>query len=74
MFLTRGLNTSPSEEERIAFTNNTSADLLISLSFDKYPNEKASGLATYFYGSETHGIHSIVGEKFATIVQRELIA
>ena len=74
VFLTRGLNTSPSEEERIAFTNNTSADLLISLSFDRYLNEKASGLATYFYGSETHGIHSIVGEKFATIVQRELIA
>jgi len=38
------LNTSPSEEERIAFTNNTSADLLISLSFDRYPNEKQVGL------------------------------
>ena len=74
VFLTRGLNTAPSEDERIAFTNNTSADLLISLSVDRHSSGDANGLATYFYGSETHGIHSIVGEKFATIVQRELIA
>jgi N-acetylmuramoyl-L-alanine amidase len=74
VFLTRGLTTAPSEDERIAFTNNTSADLLISLSVDRHSSGAANGLATYFYGSETHGIHSIVGEKFATIVQRELIA
>jgi N-acetylmuramoyl-L-alanine amidase len=74
VFLTRGLNTSPSEEERITFANNTSADLLISLSVDRQDSDIANGLATYFYGSETHGIHSIVGEKFATIVQRELIS
>ncbi|NDD52052.1 MAG: N-acetylmuramoyl-L-alanine amidase, partial [Actinobacteria bacterium] len=74
VFLTRGLNTSPSEDERIAFANNTSADLLISLSVDRHNSQVANGLATFFYGSEMHGVHSIVGEKFATIVQRELIA
>ncbi|MBM3655884.1 MAG: N-acetylmuramoyl-L-alanine amidase [Actinobacteria bacterium] len=74
VFLTRGSRTSPTENERISFANNTAADLLISLSVDRHTNDAANGLATYFYGSEAHGIHSIVGEKFATIVQRELIA
>jgi N-acetylmuramoyl-L-alanine amidase len=74
VFLTRSANSAPTPQERINFANNTEADLVISLSVDQYQNEKAHGLATYFYGSDTHGIHSIVGEKFATIVQRELIA
>ena len=74
VFLTRSANSAPTPEERINFANNTEADLVISLSVDHYQNEKAHGLSTYFYGSDTHGIHSIVGEKFATIVQRELIA
>jgi N-acetylmuramoyl-L-alanine amidase len=74
VFLSRNVSTSPSESERIAFANNTDADLVISLSVDRYKNEKAEGLSTYFYGSDHHGIHSLVGEKFATIVQRELVA
>jgi N-acetylmuramoyl-L-alanine amidase len=74
VFLTRSASSTPSESERIAFANNTEADLVISLSVDSYPNEKAHGLSTYFYGNDLHGIHSLVGEKFATIVQRELIA
>jgi N-acetylmuramoyl-L-alanine amidase len=74
VFLTRSATSKPNPQEVIAFANNTEADLVISLSADTYGNEKASGLSTYFYGSELHGIHSVVGEKFATIVQRELIA
>ena len=74
VFLSRSLQSTPSESERIALANSTDADLVISLSVDKYPNEKAEGISTYFYGSELHGIHSIVGERFATIVQRELVA
>ena len=74
VFLSRNVSTSPSESERIAFANNTDADLVISLSVDRYKNEKAEGLSTYFYGSDHHGIHSLVGEKFVTIVQRELVA
>ena len=34
----------------------------------------AHGVATYFYGSDAHGIHSIVGERFASLVQREICA
>lgn len=74
VFLTRGASNSPDESERIAFANNAGADLVISLHADTYPNEKASGVSTYFYGSDQHGIHSVVGEKFASLVQREISA
>jgi N-acetylmuramoyl-L-alanine amidase len=74
VFLTRGATNNPSEKERIAFTNSSSADLMISLHEDSYKNENAHGAATYFYGSEAHGVHSIVGERFASLVQREICA
>jgi N-acetylmuramoyl-L-alanine amidase len=74
VFLTRGEINNPSESERIAFTNNSNADLMISLHEDSYKNENAHGAATYFYGSEAHGVHSIVGERFASLVQREICA
>jgi N-acetylmuramoyl-L-alanine amidase len=74
VFLTRGATNNPSESERIAFTNNSNADLMISLHEDSYKNENAHGAATYFYGSDAHGVHSIVGERFASLVQREICA
>lgn len=74
VFLTRGANNNPSESERIAFTNSNSADLLISLHLDSQKNPEARGVATFFYGSDQHGVHSIVGERFASLVQRELCA
>jgi len=74
VFLTRGATNNPSESERIAFTNNSNADLMISLHEDSYKNENAHGAATYFYGSDPHGVHSIVGERFASLVQREICA
>lgn len=74
VFLTRGISNNPTETERIAFTNQSNADLMISFSRDSYVNEVAHGVATYFYGSDAHGIHSIVGERFASLVQREICA
>ena len=74
VFLTRGVSNSPTETERIAFTNQSGADLMISLHRDSYVNELAHGAATYFYGSDAHGVHSIVGERFASLVQREICA
>jgi N-acetylmuramoyl-L-alanine amidase len=74
VFLTRGANNNPTEHERIAFSNKSNADLMISLNVDSYSNEKAHGAATYFYGSDAHGVHSIVGERFASLVQREICA
>lgn len=74
VFLTRGESNCPSESERISLANSTAADLIISLHADSYPNEKAHGVATYFYGSSAHGIHSVVGERFASLIQREICA
>jgi len=74
VFLTRGSSNNPTEQERISFTNSSNADLLISLHTDRADNESAEGVATFFYGSELHGIHSIVGERFASLVQREIAA
>ncbi len=74
VFLTRGSNNSPTELERISFSNETKADLMVSFHADSYPNEKAEGVSTYFYGSQTHGIHSVVGDRFASLVQREICA
>ena len=74
VFLTRGASNNPEESERIAFTNNNKADLLISLHVDRHQNPDAHGVATFFYGNDQHGVHSIVGERFASLVQRELCA
>ena len=74
VFLTRGAQNSPSETERIAFANQAGADLILSFHLDSYQNEKAHGVATYYYGSQTHGVHSVVGERFASLVQREICA
>ena len=74
VFLTRGTQNNPTEVERISFTNENSADLLISLQIDKHVNPDAHGVATFFYGNDQHGVHSIVGERFASLVQRELCA
>ena len=74
VFLTRGANNSPTETERIAFSNGTNADLIVSFHAEEYKNEKAHGVATYYYGAQAHGIHSVVGERFASLVQREICA
>jgi N-acetylmuramoyl-L-alanine amidase len=74
VFLTRGATNNPTESERISFSNKSNADLMISLNVDSYRNDKAHGAATYFYGSDAHGVHSIVGERFASLVQREICA
>jgi len=74
VFLTRTSTSLPKESERIEVANGANADLVISLHQDRYINEKAHGVATYYYGSDSHGVHSIVGERFATLVQREICA
>ena len=74
VFLTRSATSAPTESERINFANSVNADLVISIGIDNYQNEKAHGVSTYFYGSDQHGIHSLVGERFATLAQREICA
>ena len=62
------------EDERAEFANRTEANLAISLRVDVSENPDASGVSTYFYGIDAHGVRSSVGERFAGLVQREIVA
>jgi N-acetylmuramoyl-L-alanine amidase len=72
--LTRPRETSPLESERIEFANQIGADLVISLHCDNYSNEKAHGIASFYFGNESNGVKSVLGERFATLAQREICA
>jgi N-acetylmuramoyl-L-alanine amidase len=63
---------SADELERATFANRTDANLCISLAVDASPNPGACGVATYFFG--TADASSSTGERFAGLVQREIVA
>ncbi len=77
-FLTRGTSEDAptlSEPERAAFANDVDADLVISLHTDGHDSPHAQGLATFYYGSSgATSTHSVIGEAFADLVQREIVA
>jgi len=75
-YLTRGEQTSPDEDERARFANSVAADLLLSLHTDAALSEKPCGVATYYYGATLRGgpVRSVVGERLATLVQKEIVA
>jgi N-acetylmuramoyl-L-alanine amidase len=62
------------EVARAEFANRTDANLCVSLNTDASSNPEANGVATFYYGSDTHGVHSEFGEKFAGLVHREIVA
>jgi N-acetylmuramoyl-L-alanine amidase len=62
------------EETRAVFANETRADLLVSLHVDGHENPAANGVATYYYGTDEFGQHSMLGERFAGLIQREIVA
>ncbi len=62
------------EVERATFANRADAHLCISLAVDASTNPDACGVATYFFGSEKHNTRSSTGERFASLVQREIVA
>ncbi|CAB4761255.1 unannotated protein [freshwater metagenome] len=74
VYLSRSSAKDPSEVDRIKLANESGADLVISFHTDNYKNELAHGLTTYYYGNDLHGVHSVVGERFAALVQREITA
>jgi N-acetylmuramoyl-L-alanine amidase len=74
-FLTNtGGATEDTEVERAEFANRTDAHLCVSVQVDGSENPDAAGVSTYFYGSEAHGVASSAGERFAGLVQREIVA
>ncbi|MFL6173006.1 MAG: N-acetylmuramoyl-L-alanine amidase [Marmoricola sp.] len=62
------------EAERAVFANRANAHLSISLAVDAAANPDACGVATYYFGSEKHHTRSSTGERFASLVQREIVA
>lgn len=73
-FLTRGPEGELDEVERAGFANAAGADLVISLHVDAHPNPSAGGCATYYFGNAGMAHQSVVGERFADLVQREVCA
>lgn len=72
-FLTRGVRSNPTPEERAQLANEVDADLLLSLHIDGLASPEAAGIATFHFGSDS-GAGSTVGETLAELVQRELVA
>ncbi|MET3961946.1 N-acetylmuramoyl-L-alanine amidase [Marmoricola sp. OAE513] len=66
--------THAEETERATFANRANAHLSISIAVDASTNPEACGVATYFFGSEEHNTWSSTGERFASLVQREIVA
>jgi len=60
------------ELERATFANRAGANLCISLAVDASANADACGVATYFFGDGDSW--SSTGERFAGLVQREIVA
>ncbi len=73
-FLTRGADMTADEVERATFANDAEADLCISLHADGNASPGARGAATYYYGNDRFGHSSSLGERFADLVQREIVA
>lgn len=71
--LSRPRMSNPTYEDRASIANAFGADLMISLQCDSYQNEKASGCATFFFGSQ-QGASSITGESLSGFIQREIAA
>jgi N-acetylmuramoyl-L-alanine amidase len=72
-YLTRGRDVTRTDAERADFGNATGADLLLSLHVDAHHNPRASGVATYHFGTGS-GVTSTIGEKLAGLVHREVVA
>ena len=73
-FLTRGPDGDFQEAERAAFANAAEAHLCISLHLDGSRSPRPNGVATYYYGQDPHGHVSVIGQRFAGLVQREIVA
>lgn len=75
-FLTRGRGADAELDEitRANFANDTGANLMISLHVDSHENPDASGVSTYYYGGNRPGTTSAIGEQFAGLLQREIVA
>lgn len=71
--MSRPRGDNPSAKARADLANSFEADLMVSLQLDRYQNEKANGVATFYFGSEL-GASSMTGEMLSGFIQREIVA
>lgn len=71
--MSRPREDNPSAKARADLANSFEADLMVSLQLDRYQNEKANGVATFYFGSEL-GASSMTGEMLSGFIQREIVA
>ncbi|HEX6197935.1 MAG TPA: N-acetylmuramoyl-L-alanine amidase [Jiangellaceae bacterium] len=76
VYLTRGpaLDRDLDEVTRATFANESGANLMLSLHVDRHHNPVASGVAAYYYGTARPGTTSAIGETFAGLIKREIVA
>jgi len=70
--LTHRPDENPDEAARVRFANVQNADLLVSLHCDGHESATPNGVASYYFGNWRTS--SVVGERFADLVQREVVA
>ncbi|MBP3088260.1 N-acetylmuramoyl-L-alanine amidase [Corynebacterium sp. sy017] len=71
--VSRSRHDNPSHKDRAELANAFDADLMICLQCDHYHNEKANGVATFYFGSQ-QGTSSVIGELLSSVIQREIVA
>lgn len=71
--ISRTKSDDPSVQDRVEMANGFDADLIISLACDEYQNEKANGVASFYFGTES-GNSSLIGETLSGFIQREIAA
>jgi N-acetylmuramoyl-L-alanine amidase len=74
VYLTRGPELELSDTDRARFANAAEADLFLSLHCEEHPEPVANGVATYYFGTTGGNMGSVLGERFAGLVQDELVA
>ncbi|MFW0793133.1 N-acetylmuramoyl-L-alanine amidase [Gordonia sp. CPCC 205515] len=72
-FLSHDGRGRPDDHERARVANLAGADLVISLRCGHYPNERAHGVAAFYFGN-SHGSFSTIGRNLAGFIQREIVA
>ncbi|MDO5684881.1 MAG: peptidoglycan-binding protein [Bifidobacterium sp.] len=71
--ISRPRQANPTDVERASIANAFGADVMISLRCDWYHTDKASGCASFYFGSSM-GNSSITGELLSGYIQREIAA
>jgi N-acetylmuramoyl-L-alanine amidase len=74
VYLTRGPELELSDADRARFANAAEADLFLSLHCEEHPGTVANGVATYYFGATGGNMGSVLGERFAALVQDELVS